>query len=57
VPTPVGPAPRDPNDPDFWDWSGGEDDGDAPRARRSGVVLVAVLLLVALVFMLVIGRL
>ncbi len=21
MPTPVGPAPRDPDDPDSWDWS------------------------------------
>jgi hypothetical protein len=28
VPTPVGPASRNPNDPDFWDW--GEDDALGP---------------------------
>lgn len=56
MPTPVGPAPRDPNDPDFWDWSG-EDDGYEPRARRPGVWLVAVVLLITLVFMLIVGRL
>lgn len=29
MPTPVGPAPRDPHDPDFWDW------GDEFTGRHS----------------------
>jgi len=52
MPTPVGPAPRDPNDPDFWDW--GTDD-HAPAARRhparavvAAVVVVTLVLLVVL---------
>jgi hypothetical protein len=48
--TPVGPAERDPNDPDFWDWT--DDDGDvSPRARpmRVAFVCAIVLALVALV--------
>ena len=61
MPTPVGPAPRDPNDPDFWDWgdaegfstNGGHDDTElladlARRHRRRRIVgLVVVVLLVA----------
>lgn len=48
MPTPVGPAPRDPFDPDLWDWgdpadadytsNGGHDDralvADLERRRR-----------------------
>jgi hypothetical protein len=34
VPTPVGPAPRDPNDPDFWDW--GDDPGATPYSTNGG---------------------
>ena len=56
MPTPVGPAPRDPNDPDFWDWddalsaNGGPDDtglraGLARRRRRQRVVAAIVVLL------------
>jgi hypothetical protein len=30
MPTPVGPAPRDPNDPDHWDEWYDEDDGAGP---------------------------
>ena len=60
MPTPVGPAPRDPNDPDFWDWgdedpfppyrsNGGHDDRFLlaelhRRRRRRRLVTVAVLL-------------
>ena len=63
MPTPVGPAPRDPNDPDFWDWgdgayssNGGHDDSELlaelarTRARRRLIALiVVVLVLVAIV--------
>ncbi|MHB8328440.1 MAG: hypothetical protein ACYDD6_02220 [Acidimicrobiales bacterium] len=61
MPTPVGPAPRDPNDPDFWDWgdgyqaNGGHDDADLAsdlarrRRRRSVAALAIVVLLVAFV--------
>lgn len=38
MPTPVGPAPRDPNDPDLWDW------GDDPfRAGEDDPSLLALL--------------
>ena len=34
MPTPVGPAPRDPNDPDFWDW--GDDAAGTPYLSNGG---------------------
>ena len=53
MPTPVGPVPRDPDDPDLWDW--GEDD-DAPAARRRPLrALVAGLLVLSLILLLVIS--
>ena len=50
MPTPVGPVPRDPSDPDLWDWSGDDDD---VRPRRHplrpllvGLIVLALVLLV-----------
>jgi hypothetical protein len=53
VATPVGPAPRDPNDPDLWDWSEHED-LSAPR-RRPGRALLAAFVVVAVVLLLVVS--
>ena len=51
MPTPVGPVPPDPNDPDLWDW--GEDDDDLrPRRHTLRFLLVGVIVL-ALVLLLV----
>jgi uncharacterized protein involved in exopolysaccharide biosynthesis len=64
VPTPVGPAPRDPNDPDFWDWgddepgrrafsrNGGHDDRDlhARLQRRRRRIRLVALIVVVVVF-------
>lgn len=50
VPTPVGPAERDPDDPDFWDWDPPET--SAPR-RRNGRAVVAALLVIAVVVLLI----
>jgi hypothetical protein len=59
MPTPVGPAPRDPNDPDFWDW-GDDDDEDGtsvPRRRVSWAgAFIAVIVVLALVLLLVNSR-
>ncbi|MGH7735349.1 MAG: hypothetical protein ACREOE_17080 [Gemmatimonadales bacterium] len=62
MPTPVGPAPRDPNDPDFWDWgdqpyssNGGHDDTgllaelERTRRRRRVIALVVVALVIFLI--------
>ncbi len=65
MPTPVGPAPRDPFDPDLWDWgdpadgdwssNGGHDDGrlrsDLHRRwrRRQLISLVVLVVLVVAV--------
>ena len=62
MPTPVGPAPRDPNDPDFWDFSdevygsGGHDDprGDADLARQRARRRLMAIVIVALVLTLLI---
>ena len=52
--TPVGPAPRDPNDPDFWDWGG--DDDDVPiRYRHPVLAFVAAVVVVAMVLAIVIA--
>lgn len=50
VPSPTGPVPRDPNDPDFWEW----DDVDSePMGRRRQVLraVVAATLVVLLVLL------
>jgi hypothetical protein len=46
MPTPVGPAPRDPDDPDFWDW--GEDEPSARRHPARAVVAAVVVLALVL---------
>ncbi len=54
MPTPVGPAPRDPNDPDLWEeWYDTEDGEVAMGRSRFGwpvriVVLVVIVTLVVL---------
>jgi hypothetical protein len=51
VPTPVGPVPPDPNDPDLWpEWY---EDDDAHVPRRVAVRAVALLVALALVVLLV----
>ena len=51
MPTPVGPAPRDPDDPDLWEeWY--DDDVGGPRFGRA-TRLVAVLIVVAMVLLVV----
>ncbi len=55
MPTPVGPVPRDPDDPDLWeDWYEDEDD-DVPASRfgwpvRLTALVVAVVFALLLVF-------
>jgi hypothetical protein len=51
MPTPVGPVPRDPEDPDLWDWGEGAD----PPARRLSRILIVGLVVVALVLLVVIS--
>lgn len=54
MPTPVGPAPRDPDDPDLWEeWYGTDDEDVAMGTSRFGwparvVVLVVIVTLVVL---------
>ncbi len=54
MPTPVGPAPRDPDEPELWDeWVDADDEVPAPRfgwAVRLLALLIAVALIVLLVF-------
>jgi hypothetical protein len=53
MPTPVGPVPPDPNDPDLWDW--GEGDGDfLPRRQPWRILLVGIIVL-GLVLLLVVS--
>jgi hypothetical protein len=53
VPTPVGPAPRDPNDPDFWDWEA-PDDVRLP-ARRAVIAVLIGLVVVLIVLRVIVG--
>ncbi len=56
MPTPVGPAPRDPNDPDLWEeWY--ETGDDTVPGRRFGwaVRVLAILVVVALALLIVLG--
>ncbi len=57
MPTPVGPAPGDPNDPDLWDeWfvpDEPDDDDVAPPRFGWAVRVLAILIAVALVVLLV----
>jgi hypothetical protein len=55
MPTPVGPVPPDPNDPDLWDW-GEDDDGLRPQRHTLRLLLVVVIVL-ALVLLLVVSAL
>ncbi len=51
VPTPVGPVPRDPNDPDLWDW---EVEDERPAAGRHPARVVAAIAILALVLLLIV---
>jgi hypothetical protein len=53
MPTPVGPVPPDPNDPDLWDWGEFNDDTH-PRRRPWHLVLVGIVVL-GLVLLLVVN--
>jgi hypothetical protein len=55
MPTPVGPAPPDPNDPDLWDWSGGDEEF-SPRRRPVRFLLIGIIVL-AMVLLLVVNLL
>ncbi len=49
MPTPVGPAPRDPDDPDHWGEWYEEDDGDAGSGFGWPVRIVALVIVAAIV--------
>ena len=55
MPTPVGPAPRDPNDPDLWEeWH--ESDEAVPRSRFGWPVrILAILVVVTLALLIILG--
>jgi hypothetical protein len=56
MPTPVGPPPPDPNDPDLWDW--GDDDDEVPTARaHPGWALLAAFIVVVLIVAVFVGYL
>ena len=53
MPTPVGPVPRDPDDPDFWDWDSPEDEvDDRPGYQRHPVIAVLAIVVVGALFLL-----
>lgn len=47
MPTPVGPAPRDPDDPDLWDWEGGDEEPDPPMHWAWLVLAAAIFVVLA----------
>ena len=50
MPTPVGPVPRDPNDPDLWDdWYDTEADDDAGPGFGWPLRIVALVILIGIV--------
>jgi len=53
MPTPLGPVPPDPNDPDLWDWSE-DNDEFAPRHQTLRVLIVGIVVL-GLVLLLVVN--
>jgi len=53
MPTPVGPARPDPNDPDLWDWG---DDDVGPRRRPFQLIVICIIVL-AMVLLLVVNLL
>lgn len=52
MPTPVGPAERDPNDPDFWDW---DPPDERPMARRRPIVAIVALVVIAALLLLLVA--
>ncbi len=57
MPTPVGPAPRDPNDPDLLDDWYGEEGDDVPQSGfRWPIRLIALLVALGIVSLLVFAR-
>lgn len=56
MPTPVGPAPKDPNDPDLWDeWYDADDDDGAGERFGWPIRLIALLILLGLVLVYVLA--
>lgn len=54
MPTPVGPAPRDPDDPDSWDeWY--EDDDEARTSFGWPVRIIALLIVLGIVLVYVLS--
>ena len=57
MPTPVGPAPRDPDDPDFWDeWYDDEGDEVGPSSFGWPVRLLALLIVAGIAGLYVFAR-
>ena len=55
MPTPVGPAPRDPNDPDLWaEWHEPDDTVAGPRFGWP-VRVLAILVVVTLALLIILG--
>lgn len=53
MPTPVGPPPPDPNDPDLCDW--GDEDEDLPRRRHPWRAVLVVIIVVSLMLLLLVS--
>lgn len=57
MPTPVGPAPRDPNDPDLWEewYDADEEDDDAGPGFGWPIRIVALVILVGFVLLVILA--
>ncbi len=56
MPTPVGPAARDPNDPDLWEEWYESDGGTVPRSRFGWPIrILAVVVVVTLALLIILG--
>lgn len=56
MPTPVGPVPRDPDDPELWDeWYDDEDDAGGEPRFTWPVRVVALLIVVGIVLLFVLS--
>lgn len=56
MPTPVGPVPRDPNDPDLWEeWYDGDEDDDVGPGFGWPIRIVALVIVIGFLLLVVLA--